>query len=43
MKTRDKEVRDMIEKMKAIPDRFILLKKPEKDFIGWYRGYAGEV
>jgi len=24
--------------MKSFPQRFILLKKPEKDFIGWYRG-----
>lgn len=34
---RDKEVLLMIEKMKSFPDRFILLKKPDKDFIGWYR------
>ncbi len=26
-----------LQKMKEFPDRFILLKKPEKDFIGWYR------
>ena len=34
---RDKEVLSMIEKMKSFPDRFILIKKPDKDFIGWYR------
>jgi hypothetical protein len=30
-------VRLMIEKMKAYPHRFIVLKKPENDYIGWYR------
>jgi hypothetical protein len=35
--TRDNEVRGLIEKMKSFPDRFILLKKPDMDFIGWYR------
>jgi len=34
---RDKEVTGWINKMKSFPDRFILLKKPEKDFISWYR------
>lgn len=34
---KDKKVRELIEKMKAIPDRYILLKKPENDFIGWYK------
>jgi hypothetical protein len=34
---RDKEVAGLIEKMKTFPDRFVLVKKPEKDFIGWYR------
>ena len=34
--SRDKEVQGYIEKMKAIPDRFIFVKKPEKDFISWY-------
>jgi hypothetical protein len=34
---RDKDVTAPIEKMKAFPERFVLLKKPEKDFIGWYR------
>jgi hypothetical protein len=33
---RDREVHACIEKMKAYPERFILLKRPEKDFIGWY-------
>jgi hypothetical protein len=36
--TRDREVKEFIEKLKAIPDRFIILKKPEKDFIGWFAG-----
>ena len=35
--TRDKEVTGWVEKMKSFPDRFILLKKPENDFIGWFR------
>jgi hypothetical protein len=34
---RDKEVLSIIEKMKSFPDRFILLRKPDRDFIGWYR------
>jgi hypothetical protein len=34
---KDKEVAGYIEKMKAFSDRFILLKRPVKDFIGWYR------
>jgi len=33
----DSEVREWVDKMKAFPDRFILLKTPAKDFIGWYR------
>ena len=33
----DRTVNELIEKMKAVPDRFILLEKPEKDFIGWFR------
>jgi alpha-L-rhamnosidase len=36
-KIRDKEVLTILEKLKSFPDRFILLKKPDKDFIGWYR------
>jgi hypothetical protein len=34
--TRNLEVQAYIEKLKAFPDRFIFLKKPEKDFISWY-------
>jgi hypothetical protein len=34
---RDNEVKSLIEKMKSFPERFVLLKKPDKDFIGWYR------
>jgi len=33
----DTEVAGYVEKMKSFPDRFIILEKPEKDFIGWYR------
>ncbi len=33
----DAEVREWVDKMKAFADRFILLKKPAGDFIGWYR------
>ena len=33
----DSQVIAAVEKMKAYPDRFILLRKPENDFIGWYR------
>jgi hypothetical protein len=33
---RDKEVQVIVEKLKAHPDRFFFLKKPEKDFISWY-------
>lgn len=36
--SKDELVRDYVEKMKSIPGRFVFLKKPEKDFIGWYRG-----
>ena len=34
---RDKEVNALIEQMKSYTGRFVLLKKPDKDFIGWYR------
>jgi hypothetical protein len=34
---RDRETDVIIQNMKAFPNRFILLKKPENDFIGWYR------
>ncbi len=35
---KDRAVKEIVEKMKTFPDRFILLEKPEKDFIGWYKG-----
>jgi hypothetical protein len=35
--TRDLEVQNWVSKMNAIPDRFILLKKPESNFLQWYR------
>src|SRR4051794_11575962 len=34
---RDQQLRATIEKIKTYPDRFILLKKPEKEFIQWYK------
>jgi hypothetical protein len=33
---RDKEVQVIVENLKAFPDRFVFIKRPEKDFIGWY-------
>ncbi len=36
-KERDKEVQDWVNKMKNYPDRFIFIKKPDKDFNGWYK------
>src|SRR5580658_425954 len=33
----DELVRGWMDKMKSFGDRFIVLKKPAKDFIGWYR------
>ena len=33
----DAEVKGWIEKMKSFPDRFILVKKPDKDYITWYK------
>jgi hypothetical protein len=33
----DALVQEWVNKMKAFSDRFILLKKPARDFIGWYR------
>lgn len=33
----DNEIVTWVEKMNVFPDRFIILKKPEKDFIGWYQ------
>jgi hypothetical protein len=34
---RDIEVQNWVSRMKAYPDRFILLPKPEKDFGQWYK------
>jgi len=34
---RDIEVKSWVDKMKAFPDQFILLKKPEANFLQWYR------
>ncbi len=34
----DKEVSAFVDMMKSFPGRFVLFQKPEKDFIGWYRG-----
>ncbi len=35
---KDKEVQSLVEQLKAFPDRFILLKKPEDySFLEWYR------
>jgi alpha-L-rhamnosidase len=34
---RDKAVLDLVIKMKEYPDRFFFLKKPDKDFTGWYK------
>jgi alpha-L-rhamnosidase len=36
-RNRDRETVVIIEKLKAYPHRFILLKKPENDFLRWYR------
>jgi hypothetical protein len=33
----DSEVQDWVIKMKTYPERFILLKRPANNFIGWYR------
>ncbi|GEP95702.1 glycosyl hydrolase [Chitinophaga cymbidii] len=34
---RDQQVKALVDKMKTHADNFILLKKPEKDFISWYK------
>ena len=39
---RDKEVNDIVSEMKKYPGGLILLKKPEKDFINWYRNLQSE-
>lgn len=36
-KQKDLEVTDWITQLKNHPDQFILLKKPEQDFLGWYK------
>lgn len=36
-KERDSEVKAAVEKMRAFTDRFILLTRPEKEFIQWYK------
>lgn len=33
---KDKEVKTWVDKMKQFADRFILIKKPEADFCGWF-------
>ncbi|MEO6916973.1 MAG: glycosyl hydrolase [Chitinophagaceae bacterium] len=33
---KDESLLNIITQMKLMPDRFILLKKPEKDFLGWF-------
>ncbi len=33
----DAGIREWVDKMKAFADRFVLVKKPPNDFIGWYR------
>jgi hypothetical protein len=33
----DQEVMTTVKKLETYSDRFIILKKPENDFIGWYR------
>jgi hypothetical protein len=33
----DKEIEEWMARLKAFPERFVLLKRPAKDFIGWYR------
>jgi hypothetical protein len=38
----NREVSDLVEKMKSFPERFVLLKKPLKDFITWYGGVQKE-
>ena len=35
---RDQDVQGWVSKMKAFPDRFVLVPKPESNFMLWYRG-----
>jgi hypothetical protein len=37
-KEREKQVQEHVAQLKGYSDRFIQLKKPEKDFINWYKG-----
>jgi hypothetical protein len=39
---RDLKVAEYVEKMKSFGDRFIFLKRPERDFIGWFGGVQAE-
>ena len=34
---RDREVADWVDRMRGFPDRFILVPKPDDDFLQWYR------
>lgn len=34
---RDREVQSHLEQLKKYPDRFVLIRKPEKDFTAWYK------
>jgi len=34
---RDKEVQEYVTRMKGYPDRFIILKKPDNGFSGWFK------
>jgi hypothetical protein len=33
----DAKVQEWVSKMQGLPDRFVLVKKPARDFTGWYR------
>jgi hypothetical protein len=41
-KERDLQVAGYVEKMKSYCDRFIILKRPERDFISWFGGLQSE-
>jgi hypothetical protein len=34
---RDKELQEWINKLKAYPDRFVFLKRPHNNFLGWFK------
>lgn len=36
-KEKESQINSAVMSMKAFPDQFIFLEKPEKDYIGWYR------